>query len=107
MQRVGHAPPAGSVRGDRRIQLIGTRTIHIPESLEVLHRNDGANLATVAGQDDPLATYRDVGDNVRKAFTHGRYRDPTQGRLSSRLHRIAAICTKSGRRVPTTTLEWE
>ena len=71
MHRVGHAVPAGPVGSDRRVLLVGILAIHLTKALQILHRNDGANLATVTGQDDPLATDGSVSKNVRKAFTHG------------------------------------
>lgn len=71
MHRVGHAAPARAVGSDRRSLSIDIRTIHLAKALEVLHRNDGADLAAVAGQDDPFSTRGNVGKNVRKALTHG------------------------------------
>ena len=71
MHRVGHAVPAGPVGSDHRVLLVAILAIQLAKAPQILHRNDGANLTTVAGQDDALATYGNVGKNVRKAFAHG------------------------------------
>jgi hypothetical protein len=71
MHRVGHPAPTGPVGGDRRVLLVGILAIHLAKAPQILHRDDGPNLATMAGEHDPLATNGNMGKNVRKAFTHG------------------------------------